>query len=100
MADNIVHRIYTTASNGIMASIRIRIEKLFERSGYFFYRNWIMTLLVMSCFIGIFVSQLWPVVDTSSEGMLYKDDPGIITYDKFRDQFTGMWQLPEDYHSE
>ena len=70
-----------------METIKIRIEKLFERLGHFLYRYWAITLIVMFSLIGVMLSQLWPVVDTSSEGMLYKNDPGRIIYDKFRDQF-------------
>jgi predicted RND superfamily exporter protein len=67
--------------------IKNKIETLFEKFGHLIFRHRIKTLIFMFAFIGLLISQIPPNVDTSSEGMLYKNDPGRIKYNHFRDQF-------------
>ncbi|MCP4692665.1 MAG: MMPL family transporter [Desulfobacterales bacterium] len=71
-----------------MSELKFRIEKLFERFGYFVCRNSIKTLALMFFLIGLLVSQLPRLtIDTSFEGMLHENDPGRVQYNNFRDDF-------------
>ncbi len=70
-----------------MTPLKTKIEKGFESLGRTFYRHRIKTLLIMFFIIGLLSSQMPPIIDTSSEGMLRKDDPGKIKYDDFRELF-------------
>lgn len=71
-----------------MKDIRKNIETLFERLTRFFYRHRIKTLVLMTLFIGFtgsFCRDL--TVDTATEAMLHKQDPSLLKYNAFRDQF-------------
>jgi hypothetical protein len=72
-----------------MSSIKSRIEESFGGFARFVYRNRIKTLLVMLAVVLAIVSQGMPnvTVDTSTEGFLHEDDPALISYNAFRDQF-------------
>ncbi len=71
-----------------MSEIKNRIEKFLEKITRIIYRNRLKVLTVMLCLIGMLLWQVkYLTVDTSSEGMLHKDDPGRLIYNDFRDQF-------------
>lgn len=71
-----------------MSEIRARLESYFESLAHIFYRYRILTLIAMVLFIGFTASYCrFLTVDTSTESMLRKDDPSLIRYNDFRDQF-------------
>jgi len=71
-----------------MASIRYRIEQSFEQFAHIIYRNRIKTVIVMLILIAAVVSQIPKItIDTSMEGFLHEDDPALLAYNRFRDQF-------------
>ncbi len=71
-----------------MASIRYRIERGFEQFAHIIYRNRIKTVIVMLILIAAVVSQIPKItLDTSMEGFLHEDDPALLAYNRFRDQF-------------
>ncbi|UCG05728.1 MAG: MMPL family transporter [Desulfobacterales bacterium] len=71
-----------------MANIRYRIEKWFERYAHAIYRNRIKTMIIMLLFTALFVSQTPKItMDTSTEGFLHDNDPALMAYNSFRDQF-------------
>jgi len=71
-----------------MANAKAKIESLFEATGRHLYRNRIKVLLLVFLIIGLFVYWLPSItIDTSSESLLHKDDPSILEYNRFREQF-------------
>ena len=71
-----------------MGKIRDRIEKRFEHFARFIFRNRIKTILLMLTITGAIVSQIPKItIDTSMEGFLHEDDPAMLAYNAFRDQF-------------
>ncbi|MGD8763692.1 MAG: efflux RND transporter permease subunit [Desulfobacteraceae bacterium] len=71
-----------------MANIRYRIEKWFEVYAHAIYRNRIKTIIIMLLFTALLVSQIPKIrIDTSTEGFLHDDDPALLAYNAFRDQF-------------
>ena len=71
-----------------MAKLRARIDGGFERFGAWVYRNRFKTLSVMLLVIAAFLSQLPKLgFDTSNESYFHEDDPTILDYDRFREQF-------------
>ncbi len=71
-----------------MSYIRKRIEKWFENLTGLIYENRLKTLALMACLVGIFISQIPKItIDTSTEGFLHEDDPTLVSYNAFRDQF-------------
>ncbi len=71
-----------------MSKIRARIERKFEMFGRLVFRNRFKTLFIMFLFIGALVSQLPNItINTSTEGFLHDDDPILLDYNEFRDQF-------------
>jgi predicted RND superfamily exporter protein len=71
-----------------MPDIRKRIEKGFESFARFIYRNSIKTALLVLALAAAAVSQLPKIaIDTSTEGFLHKDDPTLLEYNAFREQF-------------
>jgi len=72
----------------IMSHIRKRIEKGFEALTGRIYDHRVKTLILVGLLIGAFVSQIPKItVDTSTEGFLHKDDPTLVSYNAFREQF-------------
>lgn len=52
------------------------------------YRNPMKTLLLIALFFAAMASGVRNItIDTSTEGFLHDDDPILLTYDKFREQF-------------
>jgi len=71
-----------------MSGIRNRIEKGFERLSDTIFDHRYKTLFVMILFVGMMASQIPKItIDTSTEGFLHKEDPSLVEYEKFRDQF-------------
>jgi uncharacterized protein len=71
-----------------MSRIRNRIETGFEHLALSIYHNRFKTLAVMGILIIALVSQIPKItIDTSTEGFLHKNDPALVAYNQFRDQF-------------
>jgi predicted RND superfamily exporter protein len=71
-----------------MNRIRDRIEKKFAAAARLFYRHNLITLLILALFTGALLSQLPNLtLDTSTEGFLHAQDPDLLAYNDFRDQF-------------
>jgi len=71
-----------------MSAIRNRIEKWFEHFARILYHNRIKTILIMLTIIAVMVSQIPKItIDTSTEGFLHENDPALLAYNSFRDQF-------------
>jgi len=67
---------------------RIRVEHGFELLTYTIIKHRFITLFLMLVFVLGLASNLPKITfDTSTEGFLYKDDPQILTYNDFRNQF-------------
>ena len=71
-----------------MAAIRYRIEKGFEKFARLIFQNRIKSLLIMLIISTVIISQIPKItVDTSMEGFLHDNDPALLAYYAFRDQF-------------
>jgi predicted RND superfamily exporter protein len=64
------------------------VEKAFEKTGYWLYKNPLKVLFICFIFIGVLLYQLPKLtVDTSTESLLHKTDQSRLEYNAFRDQF-------------
>ncbi len=71
-----------------MSEIRKKLEEKFERFGHWVYRNRFKTILFILMAFLLSISQIPKLtIDTSTEGFLHKDDPTLLDYNAFRDQF-------------
>ncbi|MCP4669686.1 MAG: MMPL family transporter [Desulfobacula sp.] len=71
-----------------MSKIRIKIEHFFEQLASFVYGYKYIVMILMLAAIGLLASQLPDIkIDTSTEGFLHDNDPILINYEAFRDQF-------------
>jgi len=71
-----------------MGGFRGRIEKGFGRFARILYHNRIKTVMVMLLLTAAIVAQIPKItIDTSMEGFLHEDDPAMLAYNAFRDQF-------------
>ncbi len=71
-----------------MENIRHRIEKGFERFAGFLFHHRFKTILFMGLVIGGLISRIPGIaVDMSTEGFFHPQDPDLIAYNGFRDQF-------------
>ena len=71
-----------------MKNFRNRIEAWFETYAHVIYRNRIKTIVIMLVLTAAMVSQIPKItIDTSTEGFLHTDDPALVAYNDFRDQF-------------
>ena len=69
-------------------TVRDRIEAGFERWGRFIIRHRWATIVLSVALSSVFISQLPKLeVETSTEGFLHADDPILLVYNDFRDQF-------------
>jgi len=69
-------------------ALRKRVETGFEKFGNIVYRRHWLVLLLMLCLVGGLVSQIPGLrMDTSTEGFLHANDPTMIAYDRFREQY-------------
>ena len=68
--------------------MKYKIEKLLESLSRWLYRNPFKALLTVFLFVAMLVSQApFLKIDTTSEALLHKDDPSLMEYNRFRDQF-------------
>jgi hypothetical protein len=68
--------------------MRNKIEALFESFAYYLFDNKYKAFISMLLFIVLLASQIPEItMDTSTEGFLHKDDPILLDYEAFRDQF-------------
>jgi len=71
-----------------MNKLRTRLEKYFYKTAVFCFRHRIKTIIVMLAFFIVLVFHLDKLAfDTSTESFFHKDDPAMVHYDQFRDQF-------------
>ena len=71
-----------------MKDLRHRVEQGFENFAHFVCRHRIKTVIIMLLLMGIIISQIPKItIDTSTEGFLHENDPTLLTYNAFRDQF-------------
>ncbi len=71
-----------------MNDLRQRIEHGFEALGRAIYRHHWKTLILVFALVAVMVSQIPKLtLDTSTEGFLHKEDPALLAYNGFRDQF-------------
>ncbi len=67
---------------------RLQVEKKFENFSYFIINHRFKALFLTLLIIFALASNLPKITfDTSTEGFLYKDDPQILMYNDFRNQF-------------
>ncbi len=70
------------------SEIRDRIETVFERWGRFVVRRRWHTIGVVLAFSAALITQVPKIeIDTSIEGFLLEDDPTLLVYNDFRDEF-------------
>jgi len=71
-----------------MQNLRARIERSFEKLSHFIFRNKWIVLIASLSLVTILATQIpHIVVDTSTEAFFYKDDPEMVRYDQFREEF-------------
>lgn len=71
-----------------MPGFRKRVEEWLKVFSDLIYNNHYKTLLLMFILVGGIVSQVPKIsVNTSLEGLLHEQDPILIEYNQFRDQF-------------
>jgi predicted RND superfamily exporter protein len=71
-----------------MPNLKAKIEQLFETGGRWLFNHPVKVLAVSFVFIGFLLYQIPSIrIDTSSEAMLHADDPSLLQYNRFRDQF-------------
>jgi len=67
---------------------RLKVEKKFEDFTYFIIQHRFIALFLTFALVFGLASNLPKITfDTSTEGFLYKDDPQILMYNDFRNQF-------------
>ena len=71
-----------------IAGLREKIEILFVSLSRWIYQNPLKSLISVFLFVGLLVHQVPSItIDASAESILYKNDPSLIEYNRFRDQF-------------
>lgn len=71
-----------------MSGIRNRIEGGFERLAHLICDHPYRTLFIILVIVASLASQLPKIkVDTTMEGFLHEDDPSLVEYEAFKDQF-------------
>ena len=71
-----------------MAGIRNRLENGLEKLAHTIFRHRLKSILCMMVIVVAFISQVPKItLDFSTEGFLHKNDPSILIYNAFRDQF-------------
>ena len=71
-----------------VSRIKSRIEKYFAAAAGLFYQHRLKTLLVLLLFAGALLAQLPKItMETTIEGFLHENDPALVAYDNFREQF-------------
>ncbi len=71
-----------------MEEMRNRIEKMFGQTTGWIYDNRLKALFGLFLFVAVILSNLPKLtIDTSTEGFLHADDPALVDYYDFRQQF-------------
>lgn len=71
-----------------MRNYRHIIEKWFENLAHLIFRHRLKTILIVVIIAAGFISQIRNItIDTSTEGFLHDDDPALLSYFDFREQF-------------
>ena len=71
-----------------MENLRRRIDEEFAAFARLIYRNRIKTLVLMALLVGGLLSQMPKLTsDNSIDVWFHEDDPDLIAYDAFQDQF-------------
>jgi predicted RND superfamily exporter protein len=71
-----------------MNKFRYQIERFFESLVHTIFKYRWFVLCASLIFTGILATQIRHLkVDTSTEAFFFEDDPEIVTYDRFREQF-------------
>ena len=71
-----------------MNNFRNRIEAWFERYAHVVFHHRLKTIVIMLILTGALASQIPRItIDTSTEGFLHAEDPVLLAYNDFRDQF-------------
>jgi len=71
-----------------MRRLRDNIEDWFQAAGLWLYRNPWKTLLTAMALVVFLTIQIPSItIDTSSEALLHENDPSLLRYNAFRDQF-------------
>ena len=71
-----------------MENLRRRIDEGFAAFARLIYRNRIKTLVLMALLVGGLLSQMPKLTsDNSIDVWFHEDDPDLIAYDAFQDQF-------------
>ena len=72
----------------MISNWRLKVEKEFEHFSLFIIKHRLKALFLTLLMIFALASSLPKITfDTSTEGFLYKDDPQILMYNDFRNQF-------------
>ena len=65
-----------------------KLENLMSQFGSFIHDNPFKVLLVVLILLAFPISHVPQIkMDTSTEGFMHPDDPVLLTYNNFRDQF-------------
>ena len=71
-----------------MADIRNRLEEWFEKFAHVIFRNRLKALFIILVVFAVPASQLPKItIDLSTESFFHENDPALIAYNEFRDQF-------------
>jgi hypothetical protein len=71
-----------------MSNVRSKIESFFEKAGRWLFQNPKKVLICILLFIGFFGYQIPSItIDTTIEALLHENDPSLLEYNSFRDQF-------------
>lgn len=71
-----------------MKAWRDNIEAWFEKTGRLICKHPFITVFFFACLSGFLLFQLpKTTIDTSPTGMLHENDPAMVRYNEFRDQF-------------
>ncbi|HHD75964.1 MAG TPA: hypothetical protein ENK95_03950, partial [Campylobacterales bacterium] len=65
-----------------------KLENLMGRFGSFIHDNPFKVLLILAVLLAFPIAHIPQIkMDTSTEGFMHPDDPVLLTYNKFREQF-------------
>jgi hydrophobe/amphiphile efflux-3 (HAE3) family protein len=71
-----------------MTDIRNRLETGFEKLAHTIFKHRLKSIVIMMVMVAVFMSQVpKTTLDMSTEGFLRPDDPYLVAYNAFRDQF-------------
>ena len=80
---------------------RSRLERRFEGLGHWVFRNRLKTLALMLLLVAGLASQLRKItIRTASDSFFHKNDPVLLAYNAYRDQFGHDERIMVGIHSE